>query len=144
MEVETDKPLNDGVLIVDGATRIPLKSGMLSGNRYTATVPIQKDGVYHIAAIDGGEAVRISQDYFIEAQKEHEPLVKIRRPGRDARVSPIEEVSIEVDAEDDFALSNLELKYSVNGSEEKTAAVAEDPPARQAPPGLSNTLPGRL
>ena len=35
-----------------------------------ASVPIQKDGMYHIASIEQGEAVRMSEDYFIEAQKD--------------------------------------------------------------------------
>ncbi len=124
VEVETDKPLPHGVLVLDDRTRIPLAAGSAAANRYSATVKIEKDGVYHVASLEDNEAVRISQDYFIEAQKEHEPLVRIRRPGRDAKVSPIEEVTIEADAEDDFALNNLELHYSVNAGEEKTVPLA--------------------
>ena len=38
-----------------------------------ASVPIQKDGMYHIAAVEQGEDVRLSEDYFIEAQKDKPP-----------------------------------------------------------------------
>ena len=69
-----------------------------------ATVPIQKDGMYHIAAVEGGEDVRLSDDYFIEAQKDQPPEIKITRPGRDFKASPIEEVTVAVEAKDDFGL----------------------------------------
>ena len=57
-----------------------------------ASVPIQKDGMYHVAALEGGEDVRLSEDYFIEAQKDQPPEVKITRPGPRFQATPIEEV----------------------------------------------------
>ncbi len=44
--------------------------------------------MYHVAAIEDGEDVRLSEDYFIEAMKDNPPEVKITRPGRDFRASP--------------------------------------------------------
>ena len=44
-----------------------------------------------------GESVRLTDDYFIEAQKDTAPMVRIVRPGRDARVPPIEEVTVAVE-----------------------------------------------
>src|SRR6266568_3387432 len=81
-----------GVKLLDDNTRIPLKNGM-------ATVPIQKDGMYHIASVERGvehgigqdEDVRLTDDYFIEARKDTPPTVRIRKPGRDAKANPIEE-----------------------------------------------------
>src|ERR1035438_1315710 len=85
--------------------------------------PVQKDGMYHVAAIEQGENVRMSEDFFIEARKDSPPSVKIIRPGRDAKVNPIEEVTVEVSAEDDFALNEVTLHYSVNGGAEKTVSM---------------------
>ncbi len=82
--IETDRPLANGVLLFDDGTKILLRSGE-NGLRI-ASVPIRKDGMYHIAAIDQGEDVRLSPDYFIEAQKDEPPTVRITRPERDARV----------------------------------------------------------
>ncbi len=84
---------------------------------------MDKDGLYHIAAIDRGENVRLSEDFFIEARKDSPPTVKIDRPGRDAKVNPIEEVTITVNADDDFALNEVALHYSVNGGAEKTVQM---------------------
>ena len=88
-----------------------------------ASVPIQKDGMYHIAAVENGEDVRLSEDYFIEAQKDQPPEIKISRPGRDYRASPIEEVTVGVDAKDDFGLKEVTLHYSVNGGPEKAVPM---------------------
>ncbi len=104
--------------------QIELKpTGNRDGNWVTAQVTLDKDGLYHIAAIDRGENVRLSEDFFIEARKDSPPTVKIDRPGRDAKVNPIEEVTITVNADDDFALNEVALHYSVNGGAEKTVQL---------------------
>ena len=58
--------------------------------------------------------------------------MKIDRPGRDAKVNPIEEVTITVNAEDDFALNEVALHYSVNGGAEKTVQLLPQKGAKTA------------
>ena len=89
--IETDRPLTSGIIMVNDDSQIALKSS--GGNWLTARVPVDKDGMYHIAALERGDNVRLSEDYFIEAQKDTPPVVKLVRPGRDAKVNPIEEVA---------------------------------------------------
>ena len=106
---------------MDDGSHIELKA---TGERtLTAKVPIEKDGVYHFAASEQGESVRLSEDYFIEARNDDAPTVKIIRPRSDARVSPIEEVMVGVQASDDFALQGVELHYTVNGGPEKVVPI---------------------
>jgi hypothetical protein len=116
--VTTDRPLKNGVIEMEDGSRIPLEAG--ANGLLTAKVPIQKSGLYHFAAMDQGQSVRLSPlDYFIEAQDDQPPSVRITHPGGDAKVLPIEEVSIDVTAQDDFALQGMDLHYSVNGGQEK-------------------------
>src|SRR5689334_998867 len=115
--IQTDRPLGKGTLVMGDDRLLPLSTQ--DGNWLTARVPIDKDGTYHTAAVDQGEQVRLSEDFFIEAKKDSAPTVKITRPGRDAKVNPIEEVTVAVNAEDDFGLSEMNLHYSVNGGAEK-------------------------
>ncbi|HTC88548.1 MAG TPA: hypothetical protein VK686_09645, partial [Bryobacteraceae bacterium] len=117
----TDRPLVKGELMLGDDRHIELKAG--EGNWVTAHVTLDKDGLYHIAAIDRGENVRLSEDFFIEARKDSPPTVKIDRPGRDAKVNPVEEVTVTVNADDDFALNEVALHYSVNGGAEKTVQL---------------------
>jgi len=118
LTIETDKPLKNGEILMDDGSKIGLQSE--AGNFVTAKVPVEKDGTYHFAATERGESVRLSEDYFIEARQDQAPTVKIVTPRGDAKVSPIEEVTVTVEASDDFALQAMELHYSVNGAPEKT------------------------
>ncbi|MGH6683795.1 MAG: hypothetical protein ACRECA_07705, partial [Pseudolabrys sp.] len=93
---------------------------------------MEKDGVYHVAALDRGQPVRLSNDFFIEARKAEPPSVIIARPGRDYRASPIEEVTVGVKADDEFGLTAMSLHYSVNGGPEKTVDLLKQTGAKQA------------
>ena len=119
--VETNRPLANGALLLDDGTKIALRDG--PAGMLVASVPITKDGLYHVAAIENGEDVRLTEDYFIEAQKDQPPEVKITRPGRDFRASPIEEVTVAVVAKDDFGLKEVTLHYAVNGGPEKAVPM---------------------
>lgn len=121
LTIETDRPLKNGTIEIDDGTHITLEPG--ANNILTAKVPINKDGMYHFAANEQGQSVRLSEDYFIEAREDQAPTIKITHPGSDARVSPIEEVQVQVSAEDDFALDSMELHYSVNGTAEKVVPM---------------------
>jgi hypothetical protein len=121
LTIETDRPLKNGEILMDDGSRIALESK--DGNFVAAKVPVEKDGMYHFAATERGEGVRLSEDYFIEARQDQAPTVKIVTPRGDAKVSPIEEVTVTVEAADDFALESMELHYSVNGAPEKTVSL---------------------
>jgi uncharacterized protein Smg (DUF494 family) len=118
VEVVASGPLPNGVLMLDDGSKVALRSG-------AASVPILKDGMYHVASIENGEDVRLSDDYFIEAIKPRPPEVKIARPRGDFRASPIEEVTVAVDARDDFGLKSVDLRYSVNGAPERRVALLQ-------------------
>ena len=124
LTIETDRPLKNGNIEIDDSTHIALEdASQLGPNMLTAKVPVNKDGMYHFAATEQGQSVRLSEDYFIEAREDHPPTVKITHPASDAKVSPIEEVQIQISAEDDFALESMDLHYSVNGTAEKTVSL---------------------
>jgi len=113
IEIQTDKPLTAGKLLLDDNKTIDLTSE--ASNTYKGRIHMEKDGAYHIAAVDQGQAVRISEDYFIGTDKAEPPEVSVSRPGGDYRASPIEEVKIGVKASDQFGIKDLHLHYSVNG-----------------------------
>lgn len=130
VEIETDKPLEGGLLVLDDGTRLSLRRE--AGLTARAELEVKRDGSFHFAALDGGAPVRLSGDYFIEARPERAPEVRLTRPGRDARVSPIEEVTVEAEAADDFGLQGLEITYSVNGGEPRTVRLPVERGAKEA------------
>jgi hypothetical protein len=113
LSIQTDQPLTHGALVLDDGHQLPLVAE--AANTYHVTVPLEKDGAYHLTTLDLARATRITEDYFIEAAEPNAPQVSIIKPGGDYRASPIEEVSINAQAADDFGLREFALHYSVNG-----------------------------
>jgi hypothetical protein len=130
LEVETDRAMRDGVLVLDDEKQIRLSGG--EGNVYKGTIRMEKDGVYHVAALDQGQPVRLSNDFFIEARNADPPNVIIARPGHDYRSSPIEEVTVAVKADDEFGIDDMTLHYSVNGGAEQTVNLLQQKGIKQA------------
>ena len=122
VRVTPTMPASGGQLVIEGKPPIPLvpgDSGTLSG-----VFTVQGNGFYHIELMGLDSAsVRASLDYAIESLGDQPPLVQIVKPGRDARVTSLEEVFIEARGEDDYGVQKLELVYSVNGGPEKTVEL---------------------
>jgi len=135
ISVLTDRPLESGLLVTNDGKKLPLQKG--EGNWSKAVLKIEKDGSYHIAALDNADVVRISDDYYIEAKKDEAPTVKILKPGRDPHVSPIEELPVRVTAADDFAIKGLDLHYSVNGGEEQVVPLLKARNPKEADGGTT-------
>jgi len=128
--VMTDKPLDSGVLMLEDGTKVALTKG--EGNWLNAKLDVHKDGSYHVAALDSGEAIRISDDYFIESGKDEPPTLRILNPGKDPKVSPIEEVPVTIEATDDFALEGMDLHYSVNGGPDQVVPLLKTKGLKEA------------
>src|ERR1035438_2468527 len=67
--IQTDKLLVSGALLLDDGSKLALRNG--PNNTLIASVPIQRDGMYHVAAVESGEDVRLTEDFFIEVQKDN-------------------------------------------------------------------------
>lgn len=130
VSVLTDKPLDHGVLMMEDGSKLNLTKS--DGNWLTAQMTIHKDGSYHVAALDSSDPIRISDDYFIESGKDEPPSVRIVNPGRDPKVSPIEEVPVTIEASDDFGVEALDLHYSVNGAPEQVVSLLKTKGAKEA------------
>jgi hypothetical protein len=129
LTLKMDRPLHNGQLTLDDGKQIALSGG--EDNIYKGSILMQKDGAYHVAAVDQGQPVRLSEDYFIATDKANPPEIAIDRPAGDYRASPIEEVSVGVKASDQFALSKVSLHYSVNGGPEKSIDLPQQAGAKE-------------
>jgi hypothetical protein len=122
VEVHTDQPLANAMLVAND-TELPLAT---VGNVGTATLRVEADGEYHVATLFNEDRVGLTEDYLISLVPDKKPTVKIAKPGRDWRASNIEEVTVGVEANDDFDLDGLELRYSVNGGDWTTVTLPVD------------------
>jgi hypothetical protein len=138
LSILTDQPLLQGALVLDDGHQLPLVAG--AGNTYSVTVPLDKDGAYHLTTVDRAHPTRITEDYFIEAGEPTAPQVAIIKPGGDYRASPIEEVTINAQAADDFGLRDFSLHYSVNGGPDQQLKLLPHPGTKQARGGAVISL----
>ena len=92
----------------------------------TATLEVAKDGEYSRLDAVQRRLRELTDDYLIEVIPDNKPVVKVLKPGRDWRASNIEEVTVRVEANDDFGLDRVEVRYSVNGGEWQTAPIDVD------------------
>ena len=113
VEIHTDRSLNDAELVVNGDALTMSAAGTVA----TATLEVTEEGEYFVSTLFNGDPVRLSDTYFIDVVPDNRPAVTVVKPGSDWRASNIEEVSVRIQASDDFGLDRLELHYAVNGGE---------------------------
>lgn len=113
LNITTSGPLPAGELILNNAAQELVINGLEAFTEFT----ILEEGQYYIAAIVGGEQVRLSDDYFISLAEDGSPEIELVRPGQDWNATNIEEVLARVEASDDYGLESLLIKYSINGGD---------------------------
>ncbi len=103
----------------------------IDGNIGTARFTVNQDGVYRVQATDlTGLESQNPLDYFIRSIEDLPPELALQRPGRDQEVMPLEEVVLQVDASDDYGLSEFTLNYSVVGTDEVEVDFLPEPNVR--------------
>jgi len=134
LDVTTDRPLQSGQILLDSGQKIQLTEVKPGGqnNVYHGTVKMDQDGVYHVAGVDQGQPVRISEDFYIEARKANPPQISLVHPRGDYRALPIEEVTVSAKATDEYGLKGVDLHYSVNGGPEVTVDLLKQKGTKQA------------
>jgi hypothetical protein len=130
IRIETDRPLKEGQFALDSGQTVELAGG--ASNVYTGSIHMDKDGAYHLSASSDGQAVRLSEDYFIATNKALPPQIAIDRPAGDYRASPIEEVTVGVKAQGEFGLKDMHLHYAVNGGADHDVSLLDAPGAKDA------------
>ena len=92
-----------------------------------AVLDLTEEGFYQIElAMGDGTLVEASPRYTIDLLTDAAPMVRFETPGRDSPASPIEEVYLEIQADDDYGVREVLLAYSVNGQPEDTVSVYHD------------------
>jgi hypothetical protein len=116
VRIHTDKPVVSGEISLEGGAALPLEP---TGDRVLdAELVLRRDDAYRVQLADAdGLRARDGTAYFIRLMEDRPPDVRIMRPAGDQRITPLEEVTIEARAEDDYGISSFELVYSVPGGQ---------------------------
>ncbi|HSO75270.1 MAG TPA: hypothetical protein VLU47_10565, partial [Blastocatellia bacterium] len=117
-------PVKTAHIVVSDGTRVEMNGA--AGNLHTAQFAVKQNGTYKIEITsDDDERYNGSNEYDITVLEDNAPTVLIDKPGRDMKVSSIQEVFTQVRAEDDYGISSIELVYSVNGGEEQKVQLQD-------------------
>ena len=116
LRVYTDRPVTTAQWRPSDAAPVALAA--TPDGAWQTTLRIARDGAYRLGLVDAqGIASGDGAEYFIRVVDDRPPDVRITRPARDRRVTPLEEVEIAADASDDYGVASLELVYAVAGGE---------------------------
>ncbi|HLK71986.1 MAG TPA: hypothetical protein VKT19_08525, partial [Steroidobacteraceae bacterium] len=120
IQLHATAALGAAELVLDGAP-----SAMQTyGQDAEAQLQVSRDARYYLATRIGSERVRLSDDFLIRRLAVPPPVVRVTWPARDYSASPIEEVTTDVQASDDYGLQELQLRYAVNGGAWHSVALA--------------------
>ncbi len=149
--IATSKPVARAELVMGGGERVPM-SGR-SARSFTGTVAVRSDVGYYIEMEDtDGLRNPDPPRYSIVAIRDEHPLVKIVQPGEDSEAPRGMLLPVVMSAIDDYGVSALSLRYSLEGSSEEGVVRLEEPGwagprelTRETSWDLSETglLPGR-
>ncbi len=122
LRAQSTQPTPAGNLIMGDSSRAPLE--VEESGAWTGSFRVEQDDSYTIEfQANNGTFVPASPEYVIDVLEDKPPSVRLIKPGRDSRASPIEEVFIEARADDDYGVREIELVYSVNGGPEDSLAL---------------------
>jgi hypothetical protein len=113
----TGDPKSARIITSDGAK---VEMSRNDDELFVGQITVKQNGTYRIELTsEDGEKYNGSNEYDITVLEDHAPTVVIDKPGRDMKVTSIQEIFAQVRADDDYGVAGIELYYSVNGGEEK-------------------------
>lgn len=117
---------------VDGNTDSARASEGRLGVFYQTRIPVDVTRKLTFKLTDDkGRANRELDEFILTAVPNRPPEIKLTFPGRDLRVSPIEELQLEATIWDDFGISEHGLVLALADREPKTVALGEKAAARK-------------
>lgn len=136
VRVTPTSPVHRGRLVLDGERQLELSPAEDGSLR--ATLEVERDGRYRVELEAGDYGMApASPEHAIVAHADSLPTISLLAPGRDVRVTSIEEIAIDARADDDVAVRDLELVLSVNGGADEIVRLGDGSGAR---PTIEGTL----
>ncbi len=130
-----NKPLSRATLQFNDGTMVELTSmenstpAVQPGNlSRRGSFTVDKDATYTIKVLDQENLENVNpQEYFVQAIPDTPPRLTLLHPGKDRKVTSLEEVFLRASASDDYGLNNFSLHYSIAGREERKVSLLTEP-----------------
>ena len=122
LQIRTDQPVQAGTVKFEQSPDIFLQ--LSENDLLEGSFRVENDDFYRIH-LQNLESVwnAASDEYIVVSLVDQPPSVTLSRPGRDKRVTNLEEVFVEAEAEDDFGIRDVRVFFSVNGEPEESVGL---------------------
>ncbi|MFC1725768.1 hypothetical protein ACFL4T_09085, partial [candidate division KSB1 bacterium] len=123
--IETSGSAVSGNMVIDKNTSIPLNGA--GENKFETTIPLTDSGYYYIDLADSRDQhSKFPEEYQITPVNDEKPIIHITEPQRDVRANLVEEILVAATVTDDYGIERVNIKYSVNGEDDKTVKILDD------------------
>jgi hypothetical protein len=124
VRVTPSEATSRGRLVLDGERYLDLKAE--ENGELRAIIEVRDDGRYRVELeAESYGMAPASSEHAIVAYVDTRPKVTLLSPGRDVRVTSIEEIAVDVRAEDDVAVRELEVVLSINGGADEIVDLSD-------------------
>ena len=117
VRVQTDKPITAGRLAM-AESNPPVSLARVDDRTWETTLTLDDDAAYRVALADADGLRSEGTEYFIRLMDDRPPEVHVLRPAGDQQITPLEEVTIEARADDDYGIASFDMVYGVAGGRE--------------------------
>jgi hypothetical protein len=122
-----NKPVTKAVMQAEDGSELTLSVREESDPTLrTVTLTPRERQTYVLLLVDAeGRTNKYPPEFVIDVIPNQPPQLAVAFPGRDIRVSPLEEVSLEANAHDDFGLKEYGLVYQLPNTDEQALKLGE-------------------
>jgi hypothetical protein len=122
MRVRADKPVASAEVAL-GGDRAGLPVTRIDDRTFESTLMLARDGSYRATVADADGLRGDSVEYFIRLVADRPAEIHIVRPAGDQEITPLEEVTIEARADDDYGIASMDMVFAVAGGQEHVVPV---------------------
>jgi hypothetical protein len=130
--MQLNKPVVSARLIGKDKSIVPLHTETNTPQATLEDFPLKASQTYELQLVDvDGRTNKVPAQFVIDVLKNRKPELKFLAPRGDQKVSPLEEVSFQGEAWDDFGLRDYGLTYTVAGKEAVSMSLGTNSPANE-------------
>ena len=131
LTLNLNKPVATAQLVAKDQSILPLTTATNQAQVRLDAFKLEKSQSYELQLVDAdGRSNKLATTFIFEALTNQRPSLKFIAPRGDQRVSPLQEVFFNGEAQDDFGLKQFGLTYSIGGAEPVVFALGSNAPAR--------------
>jgi hypothetical protein len=128
-----NKEVVEAALVDEAGRALPLKPANGEGPSYAATLTLAESHRYKVRLVDrDGRSSKVPAEVAVNVTKNRPATVAMARPGRDTRVSPLEELSLQAKLADDFGVVRHGVTYTLAEREPAEVVLATNGPGAKA------------